>query len=96
MRCNQISVIMAKPLDIPSGPSPLDLFSFLERDKTWLLSVETSWNLSLPPEIYSWKVEPLLKGISPSSLEPIVEKWSLKAFDKEVELVIETLFRLNS
>mgnify|MGYP007058645867 CR=1 FL=1 len=72
MRCNQISVINDKPLDIPSGPSPLDLFSFLERDKTWLLSVETSWNLSLTPEIYSWKLEPLLKGISLASCGKVI------------------------
>ena len=86
-------------LDIPSRPAPLDLdlFSFLKRAKPdcyqWR---RASLNLSLRLEIYSWKLEPLLKGGSLASLEPVVEKWSLKGFDKAVELVIETPFSLNS
>ena len=54
-----------------------------------MLSVKTSWNLPLRPSMYSRKLEPLLKGISLASLEPIVEKWSFKAFDKVVKLVID-------
>ena len=47
------------------------------------------------PEIYSWKLRPLFKGIPLASLGPIVENWSLKAFDKTVELVTEIPFRLK-
>ena len=84
------------PLDIPSEPALLAwLFRFVQFFKK-RQNLVANWNLSLRPEIYSWKQEPLLKGISLASLEQIVEKWSLKAFHKAVELVIKTPFRLNS
>ena len=85
-------------LDIPARPAPLDSFSFVNRDNTWLPSVDTRGNLSLRPEIYSWKLEPLLKGISLASLWPKCREVIIESVWQSgwIELVIETPFRLNA
>ena len=96
MRCNQISAIKDKPTRYSIKTSSFRFVQFFKkRQKLIAISGDELESFPKARDIFL-KTRVIVERYFACQLEPIVEKWSLKTFDKVVKLVIETPFRLNS
>ena len=87
MRCNQIIAIKDKPSWYSIETSSFRFVQFFKkRQKLIAISGDELESFTKARDIFLKTRAILERTISLASLEPIVEEWSLKAFDKVVEL----------